>query len=203
MNDGPRQARSTATLERILAAALIEFRLEGFRGAGIAAICKRAGISPGHLYHYFPGKEAIVAAIVERDRHRIRREIERLLSSPEPIKAIVSAITSDADIGDFGMDGVLSLEIYAEAARNPAIAQILQNFEREMRGEAVDMLTALRARGDVSVTVDLTVAAALMIALVDGMMVRRAVLDPHGDPEAFARPLERMLAGLLAGGDGQ
>lgn len=201
MNDGPRQARSAATLERILSAALVEFRAEGFRGAGIAAICKRAGISPGHLYHYFPGKEAIVAAIVERDRSRIRDEIERLLSSDAPIKAIVSAITSTDAVDGFAMDGALSLEIYAEAARNPAIAQILQDFERDLRAEAVDMLTALRARGDVSATIDLSAAASLMIALVDGMMVRRAVLDPQGDPAVLASPVERMLAGLLTGDD--
>lgn len=121
MPDAPRQARSTATLERILSAALVEFRAEGFGGAGIAAICKRAGVSAGHLYHYFSGKEAIVAAIVKRDRARIRGEIERLLNSDAPINAIVNAITSDELAEDFGLDPVLSLEIYVEAARNPVI----------------------------------------------------------------------------------
>lgn len=199
MNDGPRQARSAATLERILSAALVEFRADGFRGAGIAAICKRAGVSPGNLYHYFSGKEEIVAAIVERDRAHIRGVIEQLLSSDTPIQAIVNAITSKAPRDGFGMDAVLSLEIYAEAARNQAIGQILQDFSRGLRSEAVDMLEALKARGDIAPTTDLSAAADLMIALVDGVMVQRAVMDPQGDPSAFVEPLERMLAGLLNG----
>ena len=198
MKDGFRQARSAATLERILSAALIEFRAEGFRGAGIAAICKRAGISAGNLYHYFTGKEAIVAAIVERDRQRIRGDIERLLSADAPIKALVDAITRNLAFDDFAMDGALSLEIYAEAARNAAIAHILQGCERALRAETVEMLAALQARGEIAADVDLVAAASLMIALVDGMMVRRAVFDPIGDLSVFAQPLERMLAGLLA-----
>lgn len=198
MKDVSRQARSAATLERILSAALIEFRAEGFRGAGIAAICKRAGISPGNLYHYFSGKEAIVEAIVERDRSRIHAEIEHLLAADAPLQALVCAITSDLAFDDFGMHGALSLEIYAEAARNPAIAQILQGFERALRAETVDMLMALQARGEIAAGIDLPATASLMIALVDGMMVRRAVLDPAGDLAILAQPLDRMLAGLLA-----
>jgi AcrR family transcriptional regulator len=199
MTNAPRQARSVATLERILAAALVEFRAEGFRGAGIAAICKRAGVSAGHLYHFFLGKEAIVAAIVERDRARIRVEIEKLLSSDAPIDAIVNAITNNTLAEDFGLDPVLSLEIYAEAARNPLIAQILHDFAREVHTDAVAMLETLQARGTIATNLDLSAAASLLISLVEGMMVRRTVMDPDGDPSVLAKPLEQMLSGLLSG----
>src|ERR1700740_2581853 len=49
----------------ILAAAGRFFVRSGFRGAAISAICTEAKISPGHLYHYFASKEAIVSAMAE------------------------------------------------------------------------------------------------------------------------------------------
>ena len=49
--------------QEILGAARRCFIRNGFRGASIADICAEAGISPGHLYHYFPSKEAIVGAM--------------------------------------------------------------------------------------------------------------------------------------------
>ena len=51
----------------MLDAAAICFRNHGFHGASMAQISKTAGMSPGHIYHYFDNKEAIIAAIVERD----------------------------------------------------------------------------------------------------------------------------------------
>src|ERR1700754_4916623 len=47
----------------ILEAAAKCFVRDGFRGASTTNICEEAGISPGHLYHYFPSKEAIIAAM--------------------------------------------------------------------------------------------------------------------------------------------
>lgn len=197
MTDGPRQSRSVATLERILASAQAAFRSHGFRGAGIAAICKGAGISPGHLYHYFASKEAIVAAIVDRERSSIHSEIDRLLTSDAPIRAIVSAVTNNPVEDGFGMDPALSLEIYAEAARNPVIQQILQNYDQQVLSDTMGMLSVLQQRGSVALNADLPTAARLLIALVDGVMIRRAVLDPKTDLTQFAKPLEVMLTTLL------
>ena len=51
--------------QEILAAATRCIGRDGFRGASTADICAEAGISPGHLSHYFPSKEAIVSAMAE------------------------------------------------------------------------------------------------------------------------------------------
>ena len=56
--------RGTARRQQILNAAAQCFREHGFHGASIAQISKTAGMSAGHIYHYFENKEAIIAAIV-------------------------------------------------------------------------------------------------------------------------------------------
>ena len=49
----------------ILHAAARCFVRDGFHRASISDICAEAGISPGHIYHYFENKEAIVGGIAE------------------------------------------------------------------------------------------------------------------------------------------
>jgi AcrR family transcriptional regulator len=56
----------TATRERILNAALAEFSANGFAGARIQAIARRAGVNARMLYHYFGEKDDLFRAILRR-----------------------------------------------------------------------------------------------------------------------------------------
>ncbi|MFN6972711.1 MAG: TetR/AcrR family transcriptional regulator, partial [Rheinheimera sp.] len=60
-------ALAQARREQVLAAAADCFRRRGYHGAGMAEISKTAGMSPGHIYNYFDGKEAIIAGIIEQN----------------------------------------------------------------------------------------------------------------------------------------
>ena len=51
---------------RILAAALAEFAAGGYRGASVAAIAQRAGMSQSGVLRHFPTKEALLTAVIER-----------------------------------------------------------------------------------------------------------------------------------------
>jgi TetR/AcrR family transcriptional regulator len=54
------------TRERIRAAALAEFSAEGFAGARVARIARRARINKRMLYHYFGNKEDLFREIFDR-----------------------------------------------------------------------------------------------------------------------------------------
>src|SRR5215467_6897804 len=54
------------TRTRILAAALAEFSAEGFAGARVARIARRARINKRMLYHYFGDKEDLFREIFDR-----------------------------------------------------------------------------------------------------------------------------------------
>jgi AcrR family transcriptional regulator len=54
------------TRNRILAAALAEFSAEGFAGARVARIARRARINKRMLYHYFGNKEHLFREIFDR-----------------------------------------------------------------------------------------------------------------------------------------
>ena len=54
------------TRNRILAAAIAEFSAEGFAGARVARIARRARINKRMLYHYFGNKEDLFREILDR-----------------------------------------------------------------------------------------------------------------------------------------
>ena len=59
MDDVPRR-------ERLVDAALVVFARHGVDGATIKDIGAQAGVAPALIYHYFPNKEALLAAAVEK-----------------------------------------------------------------------------------------------------------------------------------------
>src|SRR3981189_119128 len=59
--------RNRARRDQILSAATKCFVENGFHGSSMAELAKRAGMSVGHIYHYYESKDAIIEAIVDRD----------------------------------------------------------------------------------------------------------------------------------------
>lgn len=57
-------AESTSTRERILAEALSLFAESGYGGASMRELARRVGVRESSLYNHFPGKAAILEAIV-------------------------------------------------------------------------------------------------------------------------------------------
>jgi len=62
----PRQQRSQDTVECILDATARVLCSTGYDRASTNRVAMAAGVSVGSLYQYFPSKEALVAALVER-----------------------------------------------------------------------------------------------------------------------------------------
>ncbi|HEX7726589.1 MAG TPA: TetR/AcrR family transcriptional regulator [Rhizomicrobium sp.] len=70
------QERSRATVDALLEATARILVREGFDRASTNRIADVAGVSIGSLYQYFPSKEALVAAVIERHQQDIRQVIQ-------------------------------------------------------------------------------------------------------------------------------
>ncbi len=69
------QARSRATVERILEAAAGLIAERGPDGVTMTEIAQRAGVVIGSLYQYFPDKAGLMAALFERHSRDVRAMI--------------------------------------------------------------------------------------------------------------------------------
>ncbi|GGV18238.1 TetR family transcriptional regulator [Actinomadura cremea] len=85
----PRQDRSRRTVEGILDAATRVLAERGYDGASTNRIAAAAGISNGSLYQYFPNKDAIMVAVVDRFAdhltERLGAQIDATMSEPWPV----------------------------------------------------------------------------------------------------------------------
>ena len=61
----PRQARSKASVQAMVQACARILERRGYAGLSTNAIAEVAGVSIGSVYEYFPGKDAIVARLVQ------------------------------------------------------------------------------------------------------------------------------------------
>jgi len=81
----PKQERSRATIDVILTATARILVQEGFDRASTNRIADAAGVSIGSLYQYFPSKEALVAALMERHARQMTEEIVGALERVAPL----------------------------------------------------------------------------------------------------------------------
>ena len=75
----PSQTRALRTIDTLIEAAARILASEGEAGFTTNRVAERAGFSIGTLYQYFPSKEAIIVAMVRRQRERVMRELDALL----------------------------------------------------------------------------------------------------------------------------
>src|SRR5215469_8872305 len=74
------QERSRATVDALIEATARILVGEGFDKASTNRIAERAGVSVGSLYQYFPSKEALVAAVMERHNQQLTQVVRRALA---------------------------------------------------------------------------------------------------------------------------
>jgi TetR/AcrR family transcriptional regulator, repressor for uid operon len=85
-----REARRLQTRERILGAAIAEFKRGGMTGTDVNAIVGAAGVAHGTFFFHFPSKEHVLLELESREETRIADEFARFLDSTHDL---VSALT--------------------------------------------------------------------------------------------------------------
>ncbi len=181
--------------QEILAAAMKCFVRDGFRGASIAEICAESKISPGHLYHYFPSKEAIVADMGRAYLGAATAHFSRLMEGPDALAAMLALIDQSRERQHRGALTFL-LDMLAEAGRNSALAKILQEHSRLARGLLADFLGQLQSRGQVDSSLDPEVTAGILMGIVDGARIM-AVRDPKLDMTKTIAHLRLLIVRFL------
>jgi len=90
----PRQERSRATVDAILEAAAHILVAHGFEATTTRQVAEKAGVSIGSLYQYFPSKEALITALVERQVQRVLEVCTEALQArgPRPPKEVVREV---------------------------------------------------------------------------------------------------------------
>lgn len=136
-----KELRDQLRRDQIVSAAQTCVVRHGFHAASMGQIAAEAQMSVGQIYRYFPSKDAIVHAIVERI---VSKRLQWMLNRDRRINfatvfAHRGAIRSSPDEHS---DRILLLEVTAEASRNPAVAEIVREADRRIHRQAVELVSA-------------------------------------------------------------
>ena len=76
-----RDAKRLQTRERLMGAAIAEFKRTGMAEADVGAIVAAAGVAHGTFFFHFPTKEHVLLALERREEDRIAKQFAQFLKS--------------------------------------------------------------------------------------------------------------------------
>lgn len=193
----PREKRHEDQRRRILDAAIRSFARGGFHATGMQAVCAEAGMSPGALYRYFPSKDAIIEAIVERDRADIPGQLAPLLEAEDVVEALIEAARQFL-VGNLRPDSLpLFPELFSEAVRNPSVHQIMAHCDDEVSEIIVKVIERGARLGQIDPALDAREAVRFLMAATDGVLMR-LLLEPGAELDSLMAMYERCVRAFLA-----
>ncbi|VVE64609.1 TetR family transcriptional regulator [Pandoraea captiosa] len=131
--------------EQVLKAAAECVRREGFHRTSMSQISAAAGMSAGHIHHFFGGKEGIIAGIVAREHSELGQLIDDCRAAArdqDAVSAILNVIPKSVARYVDSANATLSIEILAESTRNPEVSKLIGNNDLEVREAFHDLLGA-------------------------------------------------------------
>ncbi|MGX6449168.1 TetR/AcrR family transcriptional regulator [Patulibacter sp. S7RM1-6] len=191
----PRQARSRATVERILDATARVLERDGYAAATTNRVAAEAGVSPGSLYQYFADREDLLVALTARFLRRFEAALAPALRGAA---ALDPAAASEV---------VIRATLEALEAQAPVLRALVAHVPGERQAE---LLRGMRAR--VADHVFLALARALpdpdpatlerytwlVVEVAQALPVRYVVERPPIDREAFVADAVSVVVGLSA-----
>ena len=152
-------------------AAIVCFAKHGFHQASMHDISAEAGISVGLIYRYFANKEAVISAMADLHKQEIQTVLERARKAPTLLEALETLFTAHCCEEQPRVISAFVVDLYAEAARNPQIADLVRGvLDTSMTG-----LTSLIASSPESATATHGLTpqelAELIFAVARGMLM--------------------------------
>jgi AcrR family transcriptional regulator len=166
----------------ILSAAERAFARHGFHGANMQNVAAEAQMSAGNLYRYFKSKDAIVSGLTARDQAALASDFHELASAPDLLAAMGRMLKKHL-VDEPVWRTQLLLEIWAEAARNPAIAAMCGAIDHDVETNLSALIGAAQAASPALRGGDPAFVVRVMGTVVAGLFKRRAT-EPTFDGNA-------------------
>lgn len=186
----PVQARSTATIEAVHEAAIQVLLASGATQLTTTRVAERAGVSVGTLYQYYPNKQSLLFAVLERHMNTMFEAVDVACkdSRGRPMADVVHHV-AEAFVDAKMARSDVSKALYRIAAEIDGPAVVRNAFGRSARS----LEAALKAAPDYREGIDKFVIQMLFGAMAG---TTKSVLE-SGAQAAMIKHLRRHLA-LLA-----
>ena len=193
------QQRSRLTVHAILEATARILTREGFDKASTNHIAEVAGVSVGSLYQYFPCKEAIVTALIDRHNQQVMHAVQGELAEAVnlPMRQAVRKLIAVA-IRAHRIDPKLHRALTEQIPRVGRLEK-LETFNRQNHTLFAAYLE--RHRGEIR-AVDLALAAFVCVTSIEALthtaVLQEKILSGEAT-EALIEETTRLVVGYLTG----
>jgi AcrR family transcriptional regulator len=165
---------------RILAAAEHVFARKGLAAAKMSDIARTAGVSYGLAYHYFPTKEEIFAALIERGLRGTRALVDAALARPGTPWERLEGLTAEVLQGM--RENPEAAMVVLQALTNEDAPSQVREWARQQGLSILEGVHRLIADGQATgevVAGDADRLAALYLSLIQGLAVDVAFVEPE------------------------
>ncbi|AMO63827.1 TetR family transcriptional regulator [Mycolicibacterium phlei] len=181
-----RVRKGLQTRERLLGAAIAEFKRTGMAAADVGAIVAAAGVAHATFYFHFPTKEHVLLELERREQERMAAELIRFFRTDHDVRATLSKTVDvlkglEHRLGARLFKDFLALHFSTtrppseEWTSHPVIVAVVEELRRaQARGQippGVDVML-----NGVSFLVGLY---ALLITMPESWEIRRPVIDVY------------------------
>ncbi|WP_344973281.1 TetR/AcrR family transcriptional regulator [Salinactinospora qingdaonensis] len=190
------QEHVDARRRQILDAARRCFVGNGFHATSMQDVLAEAGMSAGAVYRYFKGKDDIIAAIATEALTEVAAAFEAHdTAQPPDLEAIVDLVlqVEQPPLASSRESARLLVQVWSEVLRSPEVAAQLDGIMAQVREVVGGLVARHQQRGVLPADIAPERVADVLIALVDGFMVQRAV-HGHADPAAFRDGLRALMS---------
>lgn len=179
---------------QILDAARRRFIRNGFHATSMQDVFTEAGLSAGAVYRYFVGKDDIIAAIASGALADLATTFADGDQVPPQLDDIVDVVLNvdTPPLAGSTESARLLVQIWSEALRSPALAAQLTDVMDESRQVLGRLVERHQQAGLLPSDAVPEEVAAVLIALVDGFLVQRAVYG-RADAAAFRAGIRALM----------
>jgi len=187
----------------ILDAAKKVFEAAGYASTKMESVAAQAGIAKGSIYNYFKSKHDLFKTIFLEDLPDCQAQVEEVLDSPKSATDKLQLMLDlwYARLHEQKRMGRLILEFWATAARGQQedLAEGFRKMYSHWRGRLAELITQGIANGEFRPHVNVQAAAALILAVVDGIWLQTLLDVGMVVDEAFITELKKgIMKGLTS-----
>ncbi|MEM9635457.1 MAG: TetR/AcrR family transcriptional regulator [Pseudomonadota bacterium] len=183
-----RAETADARRKHIVETAAICFIEQGFHQTGIRDIAKRAGVSLGNIYNHFDGKTELIAEIATLEADELAELQEQLNQTEDPLAALEAFVTNYLALCSQPAYAALTIEIIAEAVRNPKIVGGFLENRESLIATLAGRVVASRSGTTAETAIPERDCAEFTLDLIEGLAMRAVF--------AGRKPSKKELASL-------
>lgn len=144
-----RETKRLQTRERLMGAAIAEFKRSGLAAANVGAIVTAAGVAHGTFFFHFPTKEHVLLELERREEERIAKQLSRYVDSERDLASLLQeavrlVVGLERRLGAALFKDFLALHFSQtrptdESKEHPVIVTVAREIEHAQQSGQVDL----------------------------------------------------------------